>query len=112
MHDFAYFKFFLPFLEMSLAAFQTRNSFLGTVFLCSSLEALVFSKRFHSLLGVVLRQPILFPLMTFPPGSLDMEFCAKGVMPLLGSVRAVELERCSCGCLLSEVSWQCQVGAD
>lgn len=36
----------------------------------------------------------------------------RGVMPLFGSVRAVKLERCSCGCLLTEIWQQCQVWAD
>lgn len=62
--------------------FRQEIHFLGTdsllYFSAALLEALVFSKRFHPVLGAVLRQPIFFLLVTFPHGSLDMEFCAKG----------------------------------
>lgn len=45
-------------------------------FSAALLEARVFAKRFHSVLGVVLKQPKPFLLLTLPHGSSDMEFCA------------------------------------
>lgn len=68
--------------EISLAAFQARNLVLGThsllYFSAALLEAHVFAKRFHSVLGVVLGQPISFLLLMLPHGSADVEFCAGG----------------------------------
>lgn len=104
---------------ISLAAFQTRNPLLGyslpsPVFFCSSPWSPCFCLEVSLCAGGCAQAAKAFPAINTSPWQFRHGILCRGggVVPSLGSVSAVKLEGCSCGCLLTEISRQCQVWAD